>query len=317
MVNCDYAPIALFVYNRIDKAKKVIESLAQNKLAAESRLYIFSDGPKNAEDETKVNEVRKYINSINIRKNFYDVNIQEQISNMGLSGSLISGITEVINKHRKAIVVEDDLQLSPFFLLYMNNCLRFYENNKVIWSISGYTPNLDALEKYDKNVYLSYRAFSWGWGTWKDRWDRVDWDVRDYRWFLINPFAHILFNRGGDDLSTMLKDQMRGEIDSWAIRFCYSQYKSRMFTIAPKRSMTINVGLDSTGTHSRNEDSAVYGNIIIAEEEIGWCYEIIKPNRMVINSMKQIFKVGLGYRIRRELKYFLRKIDVDHSYARG
>ena len=105
-----YAPIALFTYNRADKTQRVVESLLQNAEAKFSDLFIFSDGPKTPEKKAGVEENRKYIHTIS---GFKSISIIEREKNWGLANSLIAGITEVINKYGRVIVVEDDLILSP------------------------------------------------------------------------------------------------------------------------------------------------------------------------------------------------------------
>ena len=44
------APILLFVYNRPAHAKRAIEALLHNTLAAESELFIYSDAARSPED---------------------------------------------------------------------------------------------------------------------------------------------------------------------------------------------------------------------------------------------------------------------------
>ncbi|MCH7827421.1 MAG: sugar transferase, partial [Bacteroidetes bacterium] len=58
------SPICLFVYKRLDLTIKTVTSLKGNLYANESDLFIFSDAPKNDEDQLLVLEVRKYIKSI-------------------------------------------------------------------------------------------------------------------------------------------------------------------------------------------------------------------------------------------------------------
>src|SRR5699024_3409085 len=107
-------------------------------------------------------------------------------TNKGLANSVISGVTKVIDKFGKVIVIEDDLISSTDFLSYMNNALEFYEMNKSIWSISGYNIPIDIPSNYKHDVYLSYRGCSWGWATWKNRWNQTDWSVKDYDAFKSN-----------------------------------------------------------------------------------------------------------------------------------
>ncbi|RZL27775.1 MAG: sugar transferase, partial [Pedobacter sp.] len=79
------APIALFVYNRPQHTQRTIKFLQQNELAAESRLYIFSDGAKTSNDDEKVAEVRAIINKT---EGFKSVKIIERKENAGLANSV-------------------------------------------------------------------------------------------------------------------------------------------------------------------------------------------------------------------------------------
>ncbi|MFW6016806.1 MAG: glycosyltransferase, partial [bacterium] len=238
------SPIVLFVYNRPEHTKKTIKALKKNKLADKSKLFIFSDGEKSANDKQKVKEVRKIINKID---GFKQGKVFESEENKGLANSVIDGVTKIINQYGKVIVLEDDLITSKNFLRYMNRALDFYEEDKKIWSISGYNLPIGIPDDYKHDVYLSYRASSWGWATWKDRWDKIDWDINDYSEFINDKSAQKLFNRGGSDMKNMLKSQMEGKIDSWAIRWCYNQFKNDSYTIYPVVSKVKNIGMDGSG----------------------------------------------------------------------
>ncbi len=243
------APIIVFTYNRPEHTQKTLDALAQNPLAKDSDLYIFCDGPKNEKAIIGNEEVKRIITAEKEKARFKSVNLTVSEKNKGLAKSVIGGVTEIINAFGKCIVVEDDLITSPYFLTYMNDCLNKFKENKRIWSVSGFTYPLKALENCPGDTYLSYRACSHGWATWSDRWEMADWEVKDFNSLKYNIFKRIKFNRGGNDLYRMLRHQMRGERDSWAIRFCYSQFKHDMFCIYPKFSLVHNIGMDGSGTH--------------------------------------------------------------------
>ena len=251
----ELSPIIVFVYNRLEHTKNTIDALSKNELAKESELWIFSDNAKNEKDIEKVENVRTYIHSIEEQKLFKSVKIIEADKNKGLANSVIDGVTKVINNSNKVIVVEDDLITSKYFIKYMNEALDFYEKDEKIWSISGYNLPIKIHNDYKSDVYLGYRGCSWGWATWKDRWDTVDWKVKDYRSFKHNLFKRKKMNRGGPDMAQMLDAQMSNKCDSWAIRWCYSQSKQNKYTIYPVESLIINQGLDGSGTHSGNDRS--------------------------------------------------------------
>lgn len=243
----DIAPVVIFTYKRLDTLIKTIQALKKNQHAPETDLFIYSDGPKGPEDQAKVEQVRAFNQTVS---GFKSVTLIDSTINRGLANSVISGTTEVLNKYRKVIVMEDDLVTSPDFLSYMNQALTSYQNNGKIFSISGYSPALKARSYTDYDVFFSGRLCSWGWGMWKDRWDTVDWEVKDFEGFKVNRAKQREFNSLGQDLSRMLFMQMEGKIDSWAIRCSYSQFKQKGYTVYPKTSKIMNIGFGDDASHT-------------------------------------------------------------------
>lgn len=249
-MNCELAPIIIFAYNRTDHLKKTIECLLKNEGAEESICYIFSDGPKDNQAETKINEVREYIRSIQYNS-FKKVVCVEAHENKGLAKSIIDGVSSVLNSYGRAIIVEDDVLTSKCFLKFMNEALDYYQNNNKVWSIGGYTVPLNLPSRYPHEVIATQRCSSYCWGTWKDRWDKIDWEITDYNQFRFNPLQRKKFNRFGNDRSLMLDDQKNGRVNSWAIRFDYNMWKNGMMNILPAQSLANNIGHDGSGTHSK------------------------------------------------------------------
>lgn len=240
------SPIVLFAYNRPAHTRATVEALVANRGASESDLFVFSDGPRDDAQVAKVAEVRHYLRGV---KGFKSITIVEQEANQGLAKSVISGVSSVLDSNPACIVVEDDLVTTPTFLPFMNAALRTYEQRRDVFSVTGYNYPLAVPASYPHSGYLSRRASSWGWGTWRDRWQKVDWSVSDYETFVTSPKEQALFARGGDDLAQMLEAQMKGRIDSWAIRFCYAHYKHNAFCLHATQSKLQNIGFDGSGVH--------------------------------------------------------------------
>jgi hypothetical protein len=245
------APIVVFTYNRLESTQKTIEALKLNDLANESDLFIYNDGPKNINVLAKVTNVREYLKTIN---GFKSITIIEREENLGLANSVIEGVSEIIQKYGKVIVVEDDLVTSRNFLLFMNQALSFYETNQKVFSVAGYTFPLKSLNDSIQDYYVGYRASSWGWGTWTDRWANIDWNVSTYNNFKQNLFVQYKFTRGGIDLPRMLKKQMSGQINSWAIRWCYNQFVQDTYTVFPTISKVQNIGFGEDATHTKDSN---------------------------------------------------------------
>lgn len=298
------APVALFVYKRHEHTERLLESLANNFLAEQTELFIFSDGAKKTSDQDAVCKVRAVINNPEWKSRFKNISVIAADKNKGLAASVINGVTDILNQYGKIIVVEDDLILSKAFLCYMNKALDYYEEIPDIWSISGYSFPLKSLKKYPHDVFYSYRGCSWGWATWKDRWNQVDWNVTEYERFAADPNWIRNFNRGGNDLSQMLGHQKSGIIDSWAIRWCFTQSNVGMYTVYPKNSYVINDGCDGSGTHcgfstAYNtelwEASEVKLEVLKIEPKITrefWKKYSDTLDKKIIRNLRKIFQCG-------------------------
>jgi len=248
----ELSPILLFTYKRLDTLMLTIDALKMNFLAKDSELYIFSDAAKDSRDEPVIELVRTYLKSINGFKNIY---IIEAGHNLGLAKSVIDGVTNIINRYGSVIVLEDDLITTPNFLNYMNHALSYYASDDSIYSIAGYTSRIT---NPSQDVYFTKRSSSWGWGTWKNRWINVNWDVKDYASLSNDSNFKSSFNKMGSDMFKMLKNQMLGNIDSWAIRWCYNQYLLQTFTVYPTISKVQNIGTGSSATHTQDRFNRFY-----------------------------------------------------------
>ncbi len=301
-MDLNLAPIVLTVYNRPWHTRQTIESLQKNKFAKESLLYIYADAPRDKQTAASVAEVRQYLRSIN---GFRQVIIKPRTENLGLAKNIISAVTETINQHGRAIVLEDDLIFSPNFLSFMNQGLDYYQSDQRVFSITGLNFPIAIPPDYPNEVYFSYRCSSWGWGTWQDRWDKVDWAVSDWPQFIKNKKAQAEFNRGGNDLTDMLVSQMKGNINSWAIRWSYAHYKNNAFCVYPVVSKLENIGLDGSGQHCRNKDNR-FNQLKLdpGDQEIKFSKDqVINP--AILKNFKSFFRSKLHNQIRGALKYLL------------
>jgi len=240
------APIALFVYKRINFLKILIDSLKKNTLSKKSVVFIFSDGWKNKYDKEKVLNVRKYIANIS---GFKKVFIILRSKNFGLSKNIINGINFVLKKNKKIIVLEDDLKLSRYFLKYINDGLKIYKNEKKVASIHGWSFPINF--KKNVNDYFFIRgADCWGWGTWRRAWKKFDSNGKKLLKKVISNNLIKEFNFNGSfNYLKMLEDQVNKKNNSWAIRWYASAFLENMQTLYPKVSLVKNIGTQN-GTHS-------------------------------------------------------------------
>lgn len=243
MLENKLSPIVVFVYNRPEHTRRTIQALLKNPEAEMSDLFVFSDAAKDKSAEEAVKQVREYIRQIS---GFKTVTIYERDSNWGLANSVIDGVTHICNDLGKVIVLEDDLQVSPHFLAYMNEGLDKYEHDERVMQIAGYMFPAEIQSK-DDALFLPFIS-SWGWATWSRAWKIFDPDSNNYQFLKKDPKMIREFNlRGNYNYFKMLKSQLDGETNSWAIRWYLSVFFSNGLVLYPKQTLVENIGFDGTG----------------------------------------------------------------------
>lgn len=292
------APIIIFNYNRPDHSLQTWDALSRNQYAAETELYLYCDGPKaNASDEMRQRifslheQAKQYAIDAPKAGKFKAVHVACAESNKGLANSIIGGVSNVITKHGRVIVLEDDLLTSPYFLKYMNTALDKYESYPSVFTISANRPPVNKMAipaDYEYDVFVSLRPFSTGWATWKDKWEQIDWSLDYLEEFLRHPEQIKAFNRGGDDLTEMLCMQRDHKIDSWAIRYSFQLFYHHAIAILPCVPYVDNIGFDGTGIHSDSNETDFRNDTAMAIENPRML-DIIYEDSRIINAFANYY----------------------------
>jgi hypothetical protein len=276
------ATIALFVFKRLRHTRQTVESLLKNEESSRSKLIVFCDGAKRKEDEHAVQEVRDYVRGI---RGFAELRIIERTENYGLAKSIISGVTEILSQEEQVIVLEDDLSLSPHFLKYMNEGLELYAFNSNVASIHGYMyPVSTTLPE----TFFVRGADCWGWATWKRAWACFSPDGAALLAALKKQGLVKSFDYDGyaGNLK-MLRKQIAGKNDSWAIRWHASAFLADMYTLYPGKSLVRNTGMDGQGTHGEATDAF---DTQVAEKPIRIERIAVEQKPEILAAIKEFYK---------------------------
>ena len=238
------APILLFVYNRPEHVRRSIESLLRNELAAQSELFIYADAAKDEAAESAVAEVRQYIKGI---EGFKSVYITERERNWGLANNVIDGVTTLVNLYGRVIVLEDDLIVAPYFLQFMNDALETYKDCHEVGHIQAcdftHNPSLP-------DTFLIKWTGSWGWATWDRAWKNFNPNGKELLKQLEEHKLTRTFDFNGNYRFTrMLRRQIEGKNNSWAIRWNASLFLADILSLNVGRSLVQNEGFDGSGTN--------------------------------------------------------------------
>jgi hypothetical protein len=292
------APVLLFVYNRPIHTLMTLGALAQNEGAEQTDLIIYADAAKKPEHQKHVDEVRQIIRQV---KGFKSVQIIEQKENKGLSVSIVSGVTDQLQKYGKVIVLEDDLLTSPFFLSYMNQALTQYEQVDEVISVHGYSYPVSITHT---ETYFLKGADCWGWATWKRGWDLLEKDGNKLKAELLGANRLDEFDfEGNYPYSKMLDKQIEGRNDSWAILWYASAFLKNKLTLYPAQSLIQNTGLDASGTHSKSDRQYIHESLSL---KVPTLTDRIQPDAVAYDAICQFFRQqrSLGKNLRRIIERF-------------
>ena len=280
------APIAYFAYNRPKHTKISLEALKKNELALRSEIIIFSDGPKNNEEDKKqVVEVRNIINNLT---GFKKKKIILRENNYGLYKNFVKGITEICEIYDKIIVLEDDNKTSKYFLNFINDGLNLYENDKAVCSINGwFYPKKNDLPE----TFFLLGGNTWGWGTWTRAWKKFNPDTN----YLLNEIKSKKlikkFNLNNSfDYFKMLKKRHNKMNDSHTIIWKASTFVNEMFSLYSSKSLVNNIGFDGSGTHSKNTDDTHTHNFL-AKSKILVKRVKIQENNEALKFIQNFYKI--------------------------
>ncbi len=291
--------IVMFSYNRPDHFGKVFRALIKNPEFKNLNVVIYHDG-KRINEKGRWEDMRKL--GIEIAKKYSNVRFNSITKNKGCRQSIIDGITAVLKEYESVIIIEDDVLVSSSFLCYMLSAIDYYKNIKQVGCISGYNhpPQLMPIpENYKNDVYFTLRTCSWGWAIWRDRWNDIDWAVKDFGDLKFNIRQRKAFSIWGDDLFGMLDAQMRGKINAWDIALTYNFFKNNLYTVYPIQSYVENIGHDNSGDNCKLTNKELFINKELNEKkDVEFVMPVIDPK--ITESFRKVY--------RRDYMYYKRKI---------
>jgi len=289
------APIALFVYNRPEHTRRTLSYLQKNLLAEESRLFIFSDGPKSEADRLKVEQVRQLLKEVS---GFKSVKIEERKGNLGLANSIIAGVTKLVSEYDKVIVFEDDLLSSPYTLQYFNESLTRFAKEEKVMHVGAYMYNLP--NKKLPQTFFYRAATSWGWATWARAWKDFEPDIDRLMGKFDKEKIHRFSIEGNMNFWKQMEQFKAGKNNSWAIRWYASIFLKNGLTLNPSHSLVHNIGHDGSGIHSNNEKTY---QVQIAKKPVTEFPTEIRESLAAYQAIKQFLGRRKGNFLQRGIRF--------------
>jgi len=237
-------PILLFAFRRPVHTQRTLESLAANAEARDAHLTIFIDGPRHEEDRRLSDAVEAVARS---RNWCGQVEVVRRPVNWGVPKSVITEVTDAVNRYGRVIVLEDDLDLSPYFLRFMEDGLERYCDEPRVMEISGYRYPVKNVPS--RSAFVGH-AVGWGWATWKRAWDLFEVDPHKLIARIERAGLQRQFDlEGTAPFMQMLHNAARGRLGGWDVRWSATMLLNGGLTLCPPASLANNFGHDGTGTN--------------------------------------------------------------------
>jgi hypothetical protein len=223
-----------------------LAALARSERFDECHLHIYCDGSKSPEQAAGVEASRQVARQWASQRG---AEVTERAGNLGLAQSIVTGVTELCERYGRAIIVEDDLIVSPDFVSYMLQALDRYQDAPNVYQISGYM--FPAMHPVQPDAFFLPMSTTWGWATWARAWRIFDWNAAGAAEQLADSQTKRRFDLDGSyPYSKMLTDRLAGKNQSWGILWWWAVFKAQGLVLHPRQSLVWVGGFDSTGTHS-------------------------------------------------------------------
>lgn len=282
------APVAVFAFRRLDLLRRTLRALEACDGFAESPVHVFSDGPRagSPDDAMRVEELRAWAGRWCRR---HGATLHESSGNRGLRASITSGVTSLLGDHPSVIVLEDDIVVSPAFIVFMNQGLRAYRDRDDIMHLSGhFVPHRERL----KPVGLLRVPSSWGWGTWARAWRHYSDDAARLLAEIRKADVHAFNINGSYPYLDELARNASGELDTWAVRWYASMFLRNGLAAYPAKSFARNIGFGTDGTNCKPGPMArVYRNQPIRIRRVSPVWEdVLSESPAYVRAMEDFYR---------------------------
>lgn len=244
-------PVVLFTFKRFDTVERIIEVL---KKARVSKIYLFSDGPRNEAEKEQLSLVRNKI----VQLIDWDCELIKKFNNQnqGVFNQIGLGALEVFKTEEKAIFIEDDNLPEISFFNYCKNLLDKYEREEQIVWICG--TNYESESKYlDSDYIFTKHMLPCGWASWSNKFSKyyltsfsilndrknIKKIKKSYKskWLYIQQMRNFKSEKYREEHGTRFA--------SWDFHMALSIRFFDLYGIAPKYNQIRNIGIDDFSTH--------------------------------------------------------------------
>ena len=243
-------PVALIIFNRPDKTKKVFEQIRNAK---PSKLLIIADGARsNVAGEDKLcKEVKSIVENVD-----WDCTVFKDYAteNLGCKDRPTTGLKWVFEHTDKAIILEDDCLPHPSFFQYCQKLLEHYKDDERVNIISG-SNFFSELSDKKESYYFSIFHHFWGWATWKRSWENYDIEMINWPKLKAKHYIEVIVKhkQSAKYCETLFDEVYTNKLsNAWDYQWIYSSWINYGVAIIPSNNLISNIGFGEDATHTKD-----------------------------------------------------------------
>jgi len=264
----NFAPVLIPTLNRHIHFKRCVESLSKCTHAQKTDLFIALDYPLKESHWEGYEKIKTYIPQI---KGFKSAQVIERQENFGARENLQDARKRVFEDYDRIIVSEDDNEFSPNFLDYINKGLTFFENERSVIAICGYTHLILVPEHLEKTYFFRHGLAAWGFGITKSKYIFIDRYVNlDYVGKILMSPSNIFSlaqNNNYHLIGSLLSGFANNEVLEDIIIATFMNL-NKFYCVSPGTSLVRNHGFDGTGIHcGKIKGENIYASQIISNND--------------------------------------------------
>ncbi len=175
-------PVLIILYNRVEETHNVFQVL---RTVQPTQLYVAGDGAKNGDPEDRK---LTYRTQSVIQPDWpCQVHTHFREDHAGRTKMIYEAIRWFFSQEEEGIILFEDTVPHYDFFPFCETLLSQYRNNEQIFSINGSYLRRRSRKKYKKRMrkgessyYFSAYSTSWGFATWRNRWNDFSLSMEKY-----------------------------------------------------------------------------------------------------------------------------------------
>ena len=207
--------------------------------------------------------------------------VLESNVNQGLAKAIISGVSEIVEKHGRIIVLEDDLVTSPYFLNYINTALNKYENDDEVISVVGFSYPINFKDDFP-DTYFIKNADCLGWATWKRAWNKFEFNTQfDSTINADEMISNFYQNKAISKwFIRYYRESLSPNASAWSPHWIFSIIRNNGLSVTPIANLVQNIGFTSDSTHASSKSFQAFNDF-----KIGGLPDLPDPEDIAVENL--------------------------------